>query len=194
MLTSQYLRRFSKSVYADDFIQRFAVAVTTSKYADDAQMFARLAETLDMLDSEQRLAAYLGVAEAGIVRGRIQLTRLAAQKLAEQARSDPALMAKAKFYEAAVMLVTDQYEEGVKQLKAIDRQTLPPRDQSLYNAALSLAERIRMPIPADIAVKEPPPVSAEQGKSVELLQMPKVVDSAKTAIGRADELLNGDRQ
>jgi hypothetical protein len=50
-----------------------------------------------------------------------------------------------------------------------------------------------MPLPADLVVTEPPPVSAEQGKSVELLQMPKVVDSAKTAIGRADELLNGDR-
>jgi chemotaxis protein MotC len=194
MLASQYLRRFNKSIYADDFIQRFAVAVTTSQYADNAKLFERLAETLDSLGAEQRLAAYLGIAEAGIVRGRIQLTRLAAQKLAVEAKDDQALALKARLYEAAVLLATDDYEQGAKQLKSIDPRPLLPRDRSLYDAALSLANRIRMPLPADLVVTEPPPVSAEQGKSVELLQMPKVVDSAKTAIGRADELLNGDRQ
>jgi chemotaxis protein MotC len=193
MLTSQYFRRFSKSVYADDFIQRFAVAVATSKYADDERLFADLSSTLDALPSEQRRSAYVAIAGAGIVRGRIRLTRLTAAKLADFAKTDPTLGLRAKLYEAAVSLVTDKYDEAIVQLKSIDAAKLPLRDQGLLRAALKLAAQMHMP-PQVAAPAAMPPVSAEQGKDAELTQPPKIVAPAKEAINRADELLNGDRR
>ena len=45
-------------------------------------------DTLDTLNSGQQKLAYSAIAEAGIVRGQVQITLLAAKKLADQAKDD----------------------------------------------------------------------------------------------------------
>ena len=193
LLTSQYLRRYHKSLYAGDFIRRFAVSVTTGKYAASPALFQDLAEMLDTLGKDQQKLAYAAIAEAGIVRGHVQLTLLAAKKLADQAKDDPKRALQARLYESAVLLVTDDYDRAAAQLKTIDRAELGPRDQPLLDAALTVAGRMRAP-PQAAALDAPPPVSAEQGKDAELSQLPDVVGKANKAIGKVDELLDGDKR
>jgi chemotaxis protein MotC len=193
LLTSQYLRRYHKSFYAGDFIRRFAVVMMTGKYAESPALFQELAETLDTLDKEQRKLVYSAIAEAGIVRGRVQITLLAARKLADQAKDDPKRAVQARLYESAVLLVTDEYDRAAAQLKSIDRAQLAPRDQPLLDAALTVASRLRA-APEAAASDAPPPVSAEQGKDAELSQLPAVVGRANKAIVRVDELLDGDKR
>jgi chemotaxis protein MotC len=192
-LTSQYLRRYNKSFYSTDFIRRFATAVTTGKYAESPALFQSLVETLDQLALDQRKLAYSAIAEAGVVRGQIQLTLLAAKKLADHAKDDAKRGLQARLYEAAALLVTDDYERAAAQLKSIDRTQLGARDQPLLDAALALSMRLRA-APAPVALGEPPAVSAEQGRSAELSKLPDVVDKAKKAFGKIDELLDGDKR
>ena len=193
LLTSQYLRRYHKSFYAGDFIRRFAVVMMTGKYAESTALFQELAETLETLDKDQQKFVYSAIAEAGIVRGRVQITLLAAKKLADQAKDDPKRALQARLYESAVLLVTDDYDRAAAQLKSIDRAELGPRDRPLLDAALTVAGRMRAPPPA-AASDAPPPVSAEQGKDAELSQLPAVVGKANKAIGKVDELLDGDKR
>jgi chemotaxis protein MotC len=192
MLTSQYLRRFNKSVYAGDFIRRFAAAVSTSKYAEDERLFHDLTEALDLLDPEPRQLAYLAIAKTAIARGRLKLTEITARKLAEFAKDDPTLTAQARLFEAAAVLVTKDYDRAVTELKAVDRSALPIRVQPLLDAALNLAERLRLPPQGTPPASAPPPVSAEQGKHVESPKLHEVVDEANAAIGKADDLMKGD--
>ena len=193
LLTSQYLRRYHKSFYAGDFIRRFAVAVTTGKYAANPALFQDLAETLDTLGNDQQKLAYSAIAEAGIVRGHVQLTLLAAKKLADQAKGDSRRALQARLYESAVLLVTDNYDRAAAQLKSIDRAQLGPRDQPLLDAALTVASRMRAP-PQAAASGVPPPVSVEQGVNAELSQLPAVVGKANEAMSKVDELLNGEKR
>jgi chemotaxis protein MotC len=193
LLTSQYLRRYYKSFYAGDFIRRLAVAVTTGKYAANPALFQDLAETLDTLGNDQQKLVYSAIAEAGIVRGQVQLTQLAARKLADQAKGDPKRALQARLYESAMLLVTDDYDRAVAQLKSIDRAELGPRDQPLLDAALTVGARMRAPPPA-AASGAPPPVSAEQDVNAELSQLPAVVGKANKAMSKVDELLNGEKR
>ncbi len=189
-LTSQYLRRYSESLYAGDFVHRFADAVATGKYAESPALFKELAEVLDTLGKDQEKVAYSAIAGAGIVRGNVQLTLLAAKKLADSAKDDPKRALQARLYESAALLVTDDFDRAVVQLKSIDRAELGPRDQPLLDSALAVAERIH----AQEAAAEPPPVSAKQGQNAELSQMPDVVGRANKAIEKVDSLLDGDKR
>ncbi len=196
LLTSQYLRRFGKSVYAPEFVSRFAVAVASSKYATDTALFMNLAKVLDSLTPDQRQTAYLAITQAAIVRGKVDLTRSAAGVLAELAKSDPKLALQAKLYNAAAMLVTDKYQPAVAELASIDAARLPSRDRSLLQAALTLAGRLRAPPQISGPVSEPPqqPVSAEQATGVDLKKSPELIDKAKSLMGTAESLLNGDKR
>lgn len=192
MLTSQYLRRFGNSVYAPEFTSRFAVAVATGRYVEDDAVLQGLLRTLDSLDSEKQRTAYLAIAQAAVVRGRVGLTRTTAAKLTELAKNDTSLDMQARLYQAAAELVTDKYDEAAAYLRSIDRRELSIRDRPLLEAALDLAVRLRMPPQIDGPVAGPPEVSAEQGKQVEFGLTDQVLEQAKTVIGSADKLLDGE--
>jgi chemotaxis protein MotC len=194
MLTSQYMRRFGKAVYASEFVSRFAVAVASSRYANSDADFQRLAGKMDRLDPDMRRTIYSAIAQAAIVRGQVALARSGAVKLAELAKSDPALGQQAKLYEGAAMLVTDKYEDGAATLRAIDRRALNERDRPLLDAALQLAIRLRLPPQENGPVAEPPPASGDQAKVLQFDSLDGVIGNAKVAIGSADELLAGEKR
>lgn len=193
MLTSQYLRRFSKSIYASDFVRRFAATVTGSKYSENDALFQQLIEVLDQLDADMRQSVYLALAKSGALRGRVPIALTAARKLAEFSSDDPKMLVRAKLYEGSAQLVTPDYDQAVALLKSIDRAALPVRERPVLDAALQLAERLRAPVRADLPIAEPPPVSAEQGKNAEM-EMPRFVDDAKAALSKAEELIEGDKR
>jgi chemotaxis protein MotC len=194
MLSSQYLRRFSKSVYASEFVSRFGVAVSSSRYATSDPDFQRLAAMVDRLDQDARRTLYLALTQAAIVRGQVMLTRSGAGKLTELAGSNPALEVQARLYDGAAMLVTDKYDEATALLRSIDRRTLPERERPLLDAALDLAVRLRLPPQIQGPVTEPPAVSAEQGSERKFDSMDQVIATAKQLLGSADQLLAGEKR
>jgi chemotaxis protein MotC len=191
MLASQYFRRFPKSVYANDFIRRFASSVVNGKYAESATMFQGLTEVFAGLEEEKQRFAYAAIAESAITGGRLQLALLAARKLADTAKTDAKYSLRAKLYEAAALLVGDDYDLAAAQLKSINRAELSPRDRPLLDAALALSARLRAPPQVDGPVTSPP-VSAEQAKDDELSKPSPLVGKANEAISKADQLLSGD--
>ena len=194
MLTSQYLRRFSKSVYASDFVRRFAATVTGSKYSESDALFQQLIGVLDQLDADMRQSVYLALAKSGALRGRVPIALTASRKLADFSSDDPKMLVRAKLYEGSAQLVTSEYDQAVALLKSIDRAALPVRERPVLDAALQLAERLRAPVQADLVpTAAPPPVSAEQGKNAEM-EMPRFVDDAKAALSKAEELIQGDKR
>jgi chemotaxis protein MotC len=194
MLTSQYLRRFSTSVYAADFIRRFASTVAASKYAENEALFKELIGVLDSLNPDVRQSAYLALAKSGVFRGRVSVAITSARKLAAFSANDPKMLLRAKLYEAAAQLVTTEYDEAVAKLKSIDRASLPVRERPLFDAAMRLSERLHLPLQVTLPMAGPPPVSAEQGTNAEMQKLPRIVDDALAALGKAEELMKGDRQ
>ncbi len=188
LASSQYLRRFPKSVYASNFLISFGSALATAQFGRDPKQAERLIGMLDTLPSEQRKTAYLVLAEEAIQSGLVDLTTVAARKLAELVKGDPVLTARAHLYEAAALVVTDEYDKAVAMLKGIDKAKLGSRDRAVLIAALALAERVREPV--TVTPAETPPASAAQGKDGDMPESSAVLAGRK-AIAAADKLLKG---
>lgn len=170
-----YLRRFGKSIYAPGFLQQFVrVLVSTPAYASDRARVQRLKAALETLDVPVRRDAFLAIAEEAIVRGKVELTRLAARRAAELVNDENAV--RVRVYEAAALIVTEEYEQGLGMLSAIDRKRLDETDASLLEAALALAGEVRRaPGTTDLQPVPPSPVRLR----------------AERAISQVDEFLPG---
>lgn len=190
LTASLYLRRFPASVYAAAFRRNMAKAFASSKFSMDSALVHRFSAEIETFTPERRKEAYIALAEEGILHGRLELTRLASQKVIELAADDPALLTKARLYDAAALVVSADYDQAVVALGALDTSKLAYRDRELLKAVLTVAERVRAK-PAEIATQTPPPASAAQGKAVEMESVSPVVKSGRNAIATADQLLSG---
>lgn len=142
-LSLQYLRRFGRSLYIDGFLQQFVrILVSSPEYADDARV-QRLKARLDVLDAPVRRDTFLAIAEEAIIRGRVALTRLAARRAAELVAGGSPASARVQVYEAAALIVTEAYEQGLGLLDGLDRRRLDEADVSLLEAARQLAGEVR---------------------------------------------------
>jgi len=187
---SRYLRRFNQSVYASTFFWDFAKGFALSDYAKDEKHLKRMSREVDLLDVEYKKNMYRVLAEQGIVNGNLKLAQLATQKMAELSKDEPAVMLKAQLYEAAILLFGEKYDYAVSALKTIDANKLSNRDRDILKAALVVAKRLREPVSENAAII-PPQASAAQGKYAEMAVMSPVIKAGRTAIAKADELLNG---
>ena len=77
-LTARYMRRYSRSIYAVGFHRQLAAEIANSKNWDDPQRLARLDSMLEGLDASDKRDVYLAMAQAGILKGQVGLTRFAA--------------------------------------------------------------------------------------------------------------------
>ncbi len=176
-LSIQYLRRFRRSVYAGNFRQRFAAALTRLDFGSDGAREAQLARMLDEIEPEGRRDLYLLVARAGLDQGRRGTALFAAERAAGLAEPDSAAAAQARLYRAAALVVIDgRLDESVEALRSIDRAQLGEADRRLLDEALSAASQIRIPAQAGAAKPIPAPAG------------PRALPEA-AAIGRAQEAL-----
>jgi chemotaxis protein MotC len=195
MLAFAYLRRFPRSIYARNFSRSFAVAVASGKYATDSIMMARLEQRIDELDGETRRRLYLSVAEEGVTRAKVELTRLAADKVAPLLTQGSRDAVRLELYKAAAMVVTKDYEVALGKLRAIDRGKLNVSDGLLLDRALALAAEVRQPSLAAGPVTELPPLSsATQVKYGAIAEKSEALDRARAALGQADALLSKDKR
>jgi chemotaxis protein MotC len=173
-----YLRKYGRSLYAPGFVQSFVrVLVTTPVYTTDKDRIARLKTRLDELPDLVKRDTYIAIAEEAITRGRVELTRLAARRAAELVKDGSVASLRIRVYEAAALIVTDDYDRGVAMLGAIDKSRLEAADATLLEAAQAMAALVRRP---PETVEASVPVTAVQQR-------------AQQAISQVDEYLPGQR-
>lgn len=180
----QYLRRFANSVHMANFRRQFATAIATRGVGDDPQRRARMAAAIDALPPQQREEIYLSVAWEGIMAGRVDLVRWATGGSAGLSAEGSPQQVRSKLFEAAVLLVTDEFDNGLAALRALPPDQFDAEEESLLAAALSVAEEIRRAAPLPKGVEDSPP-----GASA-----PAVAAVANAAIAKVDSLLAGVRK
>ncbi|RDI54829.1 chemotaxis protein MotC [Microvirga subterranea] len=187
-LSRQYLRRFRSSVYAGNFRQRFATALSHLDFAKDQQQFPRLVAILSELDVDSQRDLYLLIARSAVDQGQTKAAILASDKAYELATSDIPSATRAKLYKAAAVIVTAEgFENGVAELRKIDRELLSQSDAALLESALSLAGTIRkVPEKVATAAAGGPPLAAGEPSQIEV-PLP-AISRAQKALERVDQL------
>ncbi|AWB19640.1 chemotaxis protein MotC [Methylobacterium currus] len=191
-LSIQYLRRFRRSVYAGNFRQRFATALTRLDFDSDRARVDRLERMLDEIEPGERRDLYLLVARAGLEQGRRETATFAAERALSLAGPDSEAAARARLYRAAALIVVDgRYEEGLESLRAVDRAGLDPSDRSLLDAALSTAGQIRGGAPPAPAAPPAPP-AADAAPPAGRHQIPEAasIARAREALAQVDRMID----
>jgi chemotaxis protein MotC len=188
-LTLAYLRHYRNSVYAGDFWQRFSTGLTQSSLALDGRRFARIAALLEQIDRASRLKLYLVIARAALLRGQLSVTRLAGERALTLSADASTERERAHFFRGVSRALTDEYDGGLAELKAIDRSKLPERDVPLLNATVQLALDIRKPLPGGITAAKPPATPAR----LDLASSTVTLARAQKQLGEL-ELLTRDRR
>jgi chemotaxis protein MotC len=180
-LSRQYLRRFRSSVYAGNFRQRFASALTHLDFAKDQQQFPRLVTILNELDADSQRDLYLLIARNAVDQGQTKAAVLASEKAYQLSKSDVVSATRARLYKAAAVIVSAEgFDSGVAELKKIDKGVLPSGDAALLDSALALAGNIR---------RTPETVANAADRSQSPASQPKVIEAPLPAISRAQEAL-----
>ncbi|MCB8823546.1 chemotaxis protein [Microvirga rosea] len=198
MLSRQYLRRFRYSVYAGNFRQRFAAALTRLEFTRDPDYFARLVATLNELEPAGQLELYLLVARAAVNQGQMPAAILAANKAKELSKGDAANTARSNLYRAAAVIVSPQgFEEGLSELKKLDRTILQAPDIALLESALAMASYIREN-PQTTKVSVPPAVQAPDTAERATLDPARTptpaISRAQQALGAIDQLVRKENR
>ncbi len=84
-LTATYLGRFRHSVYAGNFRQRFAAALTRMSFIDNADEFHRLDSVLRPIEPEGRRDILLIIAQGAVVQGKTAAAIMAADRVLKAA-------------------------------------------------------------------------------------------------------------
>lgn len=143
-LTRQYLFRFRHSVYAGNFRQRFAAALTRMAFVNDPAQFSRLEEMLKPIEPEGRRDIYLLIARAALTQGRTTAAELCAQRTLALAPPASLDAERARLYGAAATAASASgYEAALKALAAVDRSRLDPSDIALLDAASEAGRTVR---------------------------------------------------
>lgn len=188
-LSKQYLFRFRNSVYAGNFRQRFAAALSRIGFGNDPAQFRRLDAMLDMLEPDSRREMELTVARAAVVQGLTTTANFAADRALASLPDGSDEAERAKLYRGASMAANpNTYKEALNDLGAIDKDRLAPSDAALLAAASATAETVRR------ATESPPALAPKAAQTVGPLtkdEMLPVMDRARAAINNADAMLKG---
>lgn len=187
-LARQYLRRFRHSVYAGNFRQRFAAALTRMSFVDDPAQFQRLDLLLADVEDDSRRELYLVVARAAVNGGKTAVAAMAAERALQSAQPASRDRARALLYRGAALAVTpDGLMTSLDDLKAVDRRLLTPSDAALYDAAAATADLI-LTAPEGAAVDE-----TDAAETSDAMIESEVLASATSAVEAVDTLLSETR-
>lgn len=201
-LTSNYLRRYRHSVYAGNFRQRLASALTRIDFGSDEALFDRIVGVLNDLEPEVRRDLYLLAARSSIEQGYTKSARMLADKAQELSGNDTASATRAKLYRAASMIVSPEtIGAAVAELESIDRSVLRESDTVLLHSALSIAGQIRqtpsgqMGPSQNIATSETAQHSAVRAQAADTEQASdqlEALSKARNTLSRIDKLIKNE--
>jgi chemotaxis protein MotC len=187
MLASRYLRRYSKSAYAGSFTKQFSNDVARLSEAATERSRSMLAGILENVAVPDRRKIYLALARQSVVKGNIDMARFAAERAAQLSTVGSPDSIRSKVYEAAALVVTDDYAEAVETLGTVDRARLPKRDAELVDAAASVASEVRRWPETAGAQTETPDATPQHDKDKATMEL---VERARRLMTKVD-LMNG---
>lgn len=191
-LASRYARRFGKSYYASAFWRQLAALLAGSNPADERKWLTQFEDTFAALSGQSRRHFYLAIAQEAIARGRIGLARSAAGKAAQLADAGTVEALGAQLYEAAALIVTDEYERGLATLEAIAGEKLPAAESGLLHAALRVARMIRRHADPNLQISDLPSAGSASQRAQELSTIGlAVIARAKAILADTDAVLSG---
>ncbi|WP_262268016.1 chemotaxis protein MotC [Microvirga yunnanensis] len=198
-LATDYLRRYRHSIYAGNFRQRLASALTRVDFGKEASRFEGAVAMMSELEPDARRDLYLLAARSSIEQGFTTSARMMADKAQELAGSDRVSAARAKLYRAASLITSPQAIDGaVNDLHGLDQSLLAESDIDLLKSALAMAAEIRRipeiqsvqggaakPVQATLTV-EGSRAGADSAQGLEKLQ---ALSKARDALSRVDRLI-----
>ncbi len=197
-LARQYVSRFPKSLYAQDFIRGLAAASVRRRLIDDIEDLRKFEALLSLVDPERRHAFLLTIAREQLLNGEVAVAGSAAHDVIGELRPGSPDAARARLYQDAARFLGDDYENSLADLKRIDAAKLSRPDQALLTAALHVATHLRdEPSAAEFAQADrenrvararspdpvPPDAASDPGGAL--------IQTAETELRRADELTHG---
>lgn len=195
-LSSQYIRRFHRSVYAANFRQRFAASVIRFGLAGGPGQLGRLESVLNEIDPGDRLSHYLTWARTAIIGGKVDSARFAAGKAAQLARDTTIEAGRAKLYEGVTLVLTNEIESGLGRLESLEASPLPKPDVELRDIAIAMAKHIRArpdESSAPIGLEPFLGVSLSGRDNVASASASGLIDLAQKALDETNELLVEER-
>jgi chemotaxis protein MotC len=159
-LSSQYMRRFDRSVYAENFRQRFRDAVMRFGLTSDPARFAKLQTVLGVLEPEAQLQLLLATARGGLLDGKVEPARLVADAAVGLAGKATVEASRAALYAAAIRILAGEIDAGLAALQTVETSRLGKPDAGLAMAVRAIASDIRAePSEPRLAGAEPEPAS-----------------------------------
>jgi chemotaxis protein MotC len=155
-LARQYLDRFRHSVYAGNFRDRFAAALSHMDFVNDPAQFPRLDDMLASVEPAGRAELYLTIALAGVVSGRTNAANLASTRVIALSAPASPIQTRARLYRAAALVASAKtFDAARTDYATVDRKTLSPSDQALFDAVGEAIAAVRSG--TEITAKPPPP-------------------------------------
>ncbi|MGO4573381.1 chemotaxis protein [Microvirga sp. 2TAF3] len=189
LLVSDYLRRYRHSVYAGNFRQRLASALTRLDFAKDPDRFSRIVTMLQELETDVQRDLYLLAARTSVEEGRVKSALLTAE-MALRLSDRPSVNAtRAMLYQAAAMIVSPKsLTIGLDQLRSIDRGHLGEMDQKLLDSAISMGNQIRR-LPGDTIEDEKTKALPQKPSIAQAPEQLPTITRAQEALKRVDQLI-----
>ncbi|PRD42665.1 chemotaxis protein MotC [Phyllobacterium phragmitis] len=157
VLARNYLQRFSRSPYAEDFFRQFVDAVLQLK---DKIGNDEIAELAQLAKPAAQHTFYLRVARGALLDGQMERARFISAKAAELAAELHLDGTQARLYSAASKAGSMRARDAIRTLSEIPRERLHERDKRLLDAAEAMAGRV-LREPAQPASDPPMPSKAE---------------------------------
>ncbi len=140
----QYLDRFRHSVYAGNFRDKFAAAMSHLSFDGSPEALRRIDEMLAQAEPPARCQLYLTVALAAVVNGKAKTGAYAADRAGALALDKTTNQARARLYRAASLAVDpNKFETAQSDFRNIDVNLLPAADRALYEVVAATIQNIQ---------------------------------------------------
>jgi len=191
-LLRRYVRQFGKSYFARAFWRQLSAELASLERWDESGQLVKLEALLARLGTNDRQHIYESLAQEGVARGNFELVRFAASRLLQMTNPGEAGALRAQLYEAAALIVTDEYERGHATLTQLGRESLAKVDAELLEAAISVAHDIRRQ-PAVVTSSRSSEQSAIENERLRALSSigTETIERARALAGNVDALLSG---
>ena len=139
LLTRNYVTRFSRSPYANEFWRDFA---TTLPSLDNRLNDQQLTEFVNFAPKTIQLVIYLKISRTALIDARMARAHFGAEKAIDIAHSLNVSDASARLYYAASSVGSTAAEDAGAMLKTISVNELPEKDRPLLMAAQAVAKGV----------------------------------------------------
>jgi chemotaxis protein MotC len=156
-LSRQYLTRFGRSPYAGNFTSDFAATVVRLNLVQDRASLETFERSVRAMLPENRRGFLLALARGELESGRFELAGLAASDASRDPAGGGPDQARAQFYHAAALAMSECSDEGAAQLRDVAPARLDAGDRALLAAVRALAAHLHdTPRPPALAGESQP--------------------------------------